>query len=354
MVCTPEFFESHTVASLSLSPNDCRPNAYQAFNPEIQSSAHPRVSSVKPANSHCTVRDDFENNKEDWAEQLKGITGVDWKIEINPLAIYPYADSDYPKQSLGSCLKSYVDGAIYKISYFKDTYGADGIKELNEVAFAHSINMEVDERDKKKGLVTYCGSKIKDGVLTIIFNPTALGTNSGDGLYYLLETLNEASQVAEGSSGPTVLSSAARLGISADYNPGIEDIEDKLKAMTKNDNFILDPNWEENYQNIRAVAAKESGEDWERRMGRTVLSYFDGAAYKMDYYKIGEDEMLQEGFNEAVDKGKIVIRVVKKLTRGISSYCECVVEDGILYIQTTPEKWGINVGDGVEKLVDIL
>jgi len=300
------------------------------------------------------VRDEFENQKEDWCEQLKEITGVDWKIEINPLAIYPYAEEDYPKQRLGSCLKGYVEGAIYMIKYFKDTYGEDGIKELNDVAFAHSLNMEADERDKKKGLVSYCGGTVKDGVLTMIFNPKMLGTNSGNCFQTMLETLNEASQVAEGSSGPTVLSTGARLGISKDYVPDIEATEDKIKAMTKNDNFILDPNWEENYQNIRSVAHKEVGEDWERRMGRTALSYFQDAIYKMEYFKIGEDEMLQEGFNEAVDKGKIVLRVVKKLTRGVSSYCECVVEGGVLYLQTVPEKWGVNTGHACDKLVDIL
>jgi hypothetical protein len=278
------------------------------------------------------VRDEFENGKEEWLEQLKEITGENWKIEINPNAVYPYAEEDYPKTRLGSCLKGYLEGAVYKLKYFLEQYGEDGKRELNEVAFAHTIGLEADERDKKK-VCNYTAVVIKDGVLTLLFNPKKLGTNTGDSLDYLLDALNEASQVpADKADASTVLSSGTRLGISKDYTPHIEEVEEKIREITGNEKFILDPNFEEVYTAIRPVASKER-DDWERRMGATTLEYLKGAIYKMEYLKIGTDDMLQEGFNEAVDKGKIVLRVVPKFTTKQSNYNECVIEDGVLYIQ---------------------
>jgi hypothetical protein len=116
------------------------------------------------------VRDEFENNKEEWQDQLKEILGTEWKIEINPLAIYPYAEDEYPKTRLGTCLKSYAEGVVYKLKYFLSTYGDEGKKEINEVCFAHTVDMVADERDKKK-ICSYTDCTVKDGVLTILFNP---------------------------------------------------------------------------------------------------------------------------------------------------------------------------------------
>jgi hypothetical protein len=168
-----------------------------------------------------------------------------------------------------------------------------------------------------------------------------LGTNSGDSLDKILDALNEASQVPiDSTDAKTVLSSAARLGISKDWQPKLEDLEEQFREVTKNDKFELDPNWEENYAAIKssAAAVKEAGEDWEKRFGFYTTSYFEGAIYKMKYFKINEDEMLTEGFNEAVEKGKITLRIVPKLERGISSYCETVVKDnGILVMQVRPQ-----------------
>lgn len=62
--------------------------------------------------------------------------------------------------------------------------------------------------------------------------------------------------------------------------------------------------------------------------------------------------MLQEGFNEAVDKSTITLRIVDKLK--YAKYCEVVVEDGTLYVQTTVEQYGIAIPDAAAKIVDQL
>lgn len=80
--------------------------------------------------------------------------------------------------------------------------------------------------------------------------------------------------------------------------------------------------------------------------------YFDGFVSQLNWQKFEDDDMLQEGFKEAVDKNEVALRIVDKLQQG--SYCEAVVEDGILWLQSTPTRWGTNISNAAENLVDKL
>jgi hypothetical protein len=62
---------------------------------------------------------------------------------------------------------------------------------------------------------------------------------------------------------------------------------------------------------------------------------------------------MYEGFNELVTANEATFRVVDKLT-GSSSYNQVLIEDGKLFIQTTPSNFGTNVSYACEKIVDIL
>ncbi len=56
-----------------------------------------------------TVRYEYENNKADLEKQLSTAMGAEWKIDINPLAVFPYAqEGNYSQKSLGSVLKRCV------------------------------------------------------------------------------------------------------------------------------------------------------------------------------------------------------------------------------------------------------
>lgn len=61
--------------------------------------------------------------------------------------------------------------------------------------------------------------------------------------------------------------------------------------------------------------------------------------------------MLQEGFQDAVTKGEISLRVVSELESG---YHNVKVEDGTLLIHTTPATWWVNMDDVGSKILDIL
>lgn len=52
-----------------------------------------------------SVRDEFESKKADLEKQISDILGTAWTIDINPNAIYPYAEENsYASNSLGDCI----------------------------------------------------------------------------------------------------------------------------------------------------------------------------------------------------------------------------------------------------------
>ena len=84
----------------------------------------------------------------------------------------------------------------------------------------------------------------------------------------------------------------------------------------------------------------------------STLEYFKYLVDQLESQGFAKDEMLQEGYQEVVDKNEIGLRVVDKLQKG--TYNECVFENGVLYMQTTPEYWTSNMRDAGAKIVDML
>lgn len=225
----------------------------------------------------------------------------------------------------------YVDSAIYQLKSFKDNYGADGLEELNKVCSAHILTMDLDEEQK----FSYCGCDVKDGKLRILFGETRLAVNISDAVQkeYLHKALNEA-PAPEGSE--ETFSYEARSSIKNDYESKIGDVQKKIGTILSRPEIKLVPNFEDTYAKLTAES-KKSGtslrSDWQTNIGSWTFSYFDGLATQLDWQKFGSDELLQEGFNEAVEKQEIAFRIVDKFK--YASYCEVVVEDGVLYIQVS-------------------
>jgi hypothetical protein len=186
--------------------------------------------------------------------------------------------------------------------------------------------MDVDEEKR----FNYTGCDVVDGKLRILFHPKYLGTNISDALVYLPDALNKAEQPAGKDGKPPVMGVLARLGISKDYAPQIGAVEEKINKMLKT-TIKLNPMWDENFAALKA--GKDVRDDWEKEFGNMVFLYFQGAATQMEYQKFGEDDMLQEGLLEAIEKHEIAFRVVDKLVQNHSSYNECLIEDGVLYIR---------------------
>jgi hypothetical protein len=132
------------------------------------------------------------------------------------------------------------------------------------------------------------------------------------------------------------MSLITRTFIRQKWDPEYAAIQTKFAEMLQKPDFKLNPNFEDSYKKL-AAAAKAKGsqvrEDWESNLGGFTLQYFDGALYQMNSEKFGEDDMLQEGFNDAVEKAEMAFRIVDKLK--YDSYCECEIEDGVLYLQVS-------------------
>lgn len=270
--------------------------------------------------------------------------GVPWTIEVNPNALYPYAKEGYAKDSLGSCISTYIDNAIGQIKYFGTSYGDESVAEINDVASAHVLTIDVDE-DKK---FSYCGVVVSaDGKLTIMINENYMGTNTNDALErsVLMAALNTAPASAVAAAKP--LSFAARVGIRQEYDAAVAKTQKKLAEQLEKEDVKLVPNFEAAFAALAAEGAKKKSQlrdDWQANLGNFTARYFDAVAGQMAYQKFDEDELLREGFNEAVEKGEIAFRVVDKLK--YDSYCEVVVEDGVLFVQVSfvrcspgPSRW---------------
>lgn len=83
-----------------------------------------------------------------------------------------------------------------------------------------------------------------------------------------------------------------------------------------------------------------------------MRDFFDGVILIVDWQKFHSDNVLREGFNEAVSKGIIAFSLFDNLNYANS--CKVVVKYGTLFIQSTPEHYGVNIGDTAQRLIDQL
>ncbi|TDZ37986.1 hypothetical protein CTRI78_v010998 [Colletotrichum trifolii] len=300
------------------------------------------------------IRDEWEAKKADLQKELSEILGAEWTLnDINPNELFPYAGEGYAKTSLGSCISQYVSSAIYNVKSYVSSHGDDGKSEINSICHARSLIIDIDDRPKNDR-VTYCGVLVKDGKLALVFSEGNLGTNAdyavdGRGL---LKAFNDAPP-PPGSEA--TMSYASRTSIRQEYEEKIEETRKKLGDMLEKPDIVLVPNFEANFARIREEAGKKKSEvrdDWEGNMGNFTRMYFEGLVYQMGYQKFDDDDLLREGFNEAVEKGEIHFRIVDKMAYGV--YGEVVVEDGAVYVQTQAKNFGTNVDYAAEKILDQL
>ncbi|KAK3362366.1 hypothetical protein B0T25DRAFT_4731 [Lasiosphaeria hispida] len=295
------------------------------------------------------VRDEWSNTQADLEKQLSSILGEAWTVDINPNAIWPYHNEGYAKESLGSCIKAYVEGVIYQLNYLSGRY-SNLVEEINNICHAHVLTLDVEE--SKPPRFSYGGCDVQDGRLRVLFVEKNLGTNINDCCSegVLFPALNNA-------PGEKPLSFSARIGIKAEYEDQINGTRHQIAELLgkADDEVTLDPNFEETHAKLAAAKkVKGSGirDDWQGALGSYTASYFEALASHMKYINVGDDELVQEGFLEAVDKVKIVFRIVDTLKH--SSYCEVEIDDGVLYLQCTAERWGTNISGVASKLMDIL
>jgi len=248
------------------------------------------------------------------------------------------------------CGNRYVSGALESLEQFVDDYGEDGKSELNTLASSHTITMDVTS----KSGISYTDCEIVGGILRILFVKDALGHNIRDSLENLTEAINQAGISSDDAS----LDFNARSSIKIDYEPKIGAVQAKFHTILATPTFDLEPNFEHNYAALLAYNKNKKSpqfghRDWQKKLGQLTLNYFSAFVETMEDKGWGDDEMVREGVTEAVEKNQIALRIVSKLSAG-KLYNECVVEHGVLYIQTTAENWGTNISDPANELLDIV
>jgi len=249
----------------------------------------------------------------------------------------------------GSCLYEYVESVPWRMdSFINSTYNESFKQEVNTICYAHIITMGPDVN----GNATYSDCDIIDGRLRLLFNPQYLGTNISSTIENLPKRLNEAPQPLDTNGKVPTLSPLSRLSISTEFDAKIQPELEKVQKWF-DPNFKLNPNWEYNYAVLMTSKEKDLDADWQSRIGFITLSYFEGFTYYCDYKGFKDDDMLQEGFNDAIDKHEVIFRVVDTLRKG-SGYNECFIDDGVLYLQTTPKDFGVNTSQVAEELMDLL
>jgi hypothetical protein len=234
-------------------------------------------------------------------------------------------------------MASYIEGAVSSINWYNGHHPDNGKEEVNTICHARTLIMDVDESGKN----SYNGCDVVDGKLRILFVASYLGTNVGDALNELPLALNAAEQPAGPDGKPPVLGALARLSIAQEYTAQIGPLQEKFDKML-NTPIKLNPNWDENFAKLKNFKEADSWEKqdskdgtrpFEKRFGAAAFNYFEGALSQMNYHKFGDDDMLQEGLLEALEKKEIVIRVVDKLADEKATYNGCTIEDGVLYIE---------------------
>lgn len=234
----------------------------------------------------------------------------------------------------------YIEAARDRLVEFIRKCGEEGKDEINAVCSEHVIGMDVDE-DKK---VVYNGCKVADGKLIILFAPGMLGTNIDDPLQ--ADKLSEAINSAGASGGLTF---EERQGIS-NVSGELAEVKERINKILARE-IAIEPGFE-------AISAKLSGskqvmETWRGQMGRFVISYYAALASWLKGQNFGDDDMLQEGLNEALSSGTIKFRVIDAL-RPENRYNQCTFEDGTLFLETTPEAFGVNIDQVGNNIIDLL
>ncbi|KAK1252386.1 hypothetical protein MKX08_003573 [Trichoderma sp. CBMAI-0020] len=295
------------------------------------------------------IRDEWENRKPDYEDRISAVLGEPWKIDIDLRQVCAYAEDGYAAEATGSMISAYIDGVLYQLDRFIAKHGDKGKEELNSMASARTITMDLDDGQK----FSYCGCAVSAaGALVILFREGYLGTNIDDAcsLDKLENALNDAPSTALASHQP--MSFIARAAIRSDWDAQIDATKQQLGEILGRD-IALEPRFEQAFDRLSAGDG-DGDASWQRNLGAFHRMYYEGLASYLVYQKFGEDDMLREAFHEGIDKATVVFRIVGKEALKRATYSECVIEDGTLILQTTAEHYGTNIAETASQLMELL
>jgi hypothetical protein len=216
----------------------------------------------------------------------------------------------------------YIEPFCSNLEEFVKKYGDDGKNELNTLCSKHQL--EFGPQDDKTNF-SYCGMHIRDGVLRLVFQENSFASNVSDAS----QDFHGALVAASKTGGGNALNIVARQSVREGYDPEIGAVQKAIAELVNVPHIELEPNFETNAAVLNAAGDKARS-DWDKIIGQATLSYFEGLKDQLVQAGFKDDDMLQEGFQEGVNKSVISFRVVENLESGYHSTC---VEDGVLVIK---------------------
>ncbi|KAF8182071.1 hypothetical protein BJ912DRAFT_1124812 [Pholiota molesta] len=220
---------------------------------------------------------EFESKKEEYETTIAGLLGFPVTISLDVNAICAYADLS--SASVGTLLAGYIDGFIDALTSYTRNFEDVGKEYFKNVVTESKLTVTVNDHGEKANTID---ADVKDGVFRILFNHSQFGYNTN--------WLHDPSTT---------------------------------QASTK---------WTENWEHPE----EKSDQEWQGSFGTATLQYFqEGIVNQLTNQGFHQDEMLQEGFAEAVTSKTFKLRIVDKTKSGSSN--ETVLEDATIYIQTTVE-----------------
>ncbi|CAK5283144.1 unnamed protein product [Mycena citricolor] len=280
------------------------------------------------------IRDNFDSKKEALQERIKTALGSEYTISVKPGEVWAYAEDG--NTSAGSCFNGYFEGFVTGLESFLKTYGDNGKQYFNDAVKQSEITLEVNPNGDKGETIS---ADVKDGVYRILFRHDRLGYNQN----WQESTILPAVEGVETAG----FSLSAKHSIDDKYDEEIDECKEAISKILGAE-FTLDPNFEEVYKALSTGIT--DSKDWESGFGGIVLRYFQGLQYQLERQGFKDDDMLQEGLQETIESKTFRIRVLPKT----NSTTETVIEDGVVYLQTRPDRWGYNTNDMGEGLVNLL
>ncbi|KAE9364278.1 hypothetical protein N431DRAFT_496826 [Stipitochalara longipes BDJ] len=274
-----------------------------------------------PALVKKSIRDQWESKRPAYEAKISQLLGQSWTIEIDAHDACSNVFNEHARSSIGSIFNSYVEGF--------------GKIELNSLCTSHSITLEVGNL----GTYQNIGCDIKDGNLRILYCEKNLGVNVHSVVYDVADAVNIAPLPSGYSPN---MSFHARQSVRLQYGTQIEEVRLKAASILSTPSIKFTPNFEQIYDQIKEKQnARQIGSYWQKQFGFIGLQYYKDAFLEALSRDFASDKFLVEDFQEAVSQNEIYLRIVDKID-GYRKF-EGVIEDGILYIQTTAQSWGTNI-----------
>ncbi|KAH6885117.1 hypothetical protein BKA70DRAFT_1124181 [Coprinopsis sp. MPI-PUGE-AT-0042] len=213
------------------------------------------------------LRDKYEAEKEEWETKIAELLGVEkFTINFNANAIWAYAEESSATKgetNAGKVLADYAKGFIHGLTAFIETYGDEGKQDF--VKAVHAAEIALDINPLGEDAPEILDAEIRDGVWTILFKTKCLDYNvSRMGATEFVKVVDAAR--TEG------FSLKAKNNIEEYYTDKIDDLKEKIATLLNMEDVVLDPNFEENYQTLKA---KKKDDEWQERFGKTIYEYFE-------------------------------------------------------------------------------